>query len=81
MSWHDTILGGLLGCFCSKFKSYTRRMRVVPSSWPARVLSLFQGRIKKFSPVNWPRFNKIYIFDIINNHVIQYPTPACLTYA
>lgn len=40
------------------------------------------SKIKAFmAPVNWTRFNKIYLFDILNNHVIQYPTPICLTYA
>jgi Cytochrome b/b6/petB len=40
------------------------------------------SEIKAFvAPVNWKRFNKIYLFDILNNHVIQYPTPISLTYA
>lgn len=56
-------------------------MSVMSFSWLACFLGTLQGRIKKLSPVNWPRFNKIYIFDIINNHVIQYPTPISLTYA
>jgi hypothetical protein len=36
---------------------------------------------RAFAPINWSRFNKVYLLDILNNHVIQYPTPISLTYA
>ena len=48
--------------------------------------TMYTAKIKEkikslVAPVNWTRFNKIYILDILNNHVIQYPTPISLTYA
>jgi ubiquinol-cytochrome c reductase cytochrome b subunit len=37
--------------------------------------------LKRFSPVNWSRFNKNYILALVSNHIIYYPTPITLTYA
>jgi hypothetical protein len=44
-------------------------------------MSSFIRSIKNYAPVNWIRLNKIYLIDILHNHVIQYPTPISLTYA
>jgi hypothetical protein len=48
--------------------------------YTTNIIRIF-GRLKSFAPINAIRFNKIYLLDIINNHVIQYPTPISLTYA
>jgi quinol-cytochrome oxidoreductase complex cytochrome b subunit len=39
------------------------------------------SRIRKFLPLNLPRFNKNYFIAMLDSHVIHYPTPVCLTYA
>ena len=36
---------------------------------------------KNFSPLNFSRSNKNYLFAFISNHLIYYPTPISLTYA
>ena len=36
---------------------------------------------KSFSPLNFSRSNKNYLFAFISNHLIYYPTPISLTYA
>ena len=42
----------------------------------------FSYSIKKnFSPLNFSRSNKNYLFAFISNHLIYYPTPISLTYA
>ena len=39
-------------------------------------------KIKQFFIINQKRFNKSnYIFELLNSHLINYPTPANLTYA
>lgn len=42
---------------------------------------LLLSRIKGLMPLNWPRFNKDYLFGLLDSHVIHYPTPITLTYA
>lgn len=42
---------------------------------------LFISRLKSVMPLNWARLNKNYLFAIIDSHIINYPTPICLTYA
>ena len=42
---------------------------------------LMINNIKSLSPVNLPRLNKIYLFDIVDSHIIHYPSPIILTYA
>ena len=51
------------------------------SSFYKKKLLLTLNNIKSYTPLNFGRFNKIYILDIISNHIIFYPTPICLTYA
>lgn len=46
-----------------------------------KFIALLIGKIKSFLPVNLPRFNSWYLFDIMTSHVIYYPTPISLTYA
>ena len=41
----------------------------------------FVYTLKSFSPLNFARSNKNYLFAFISNHLIYYPTPICLTYA
>ena len=38
-------------------------------------------KIKKLSIINLPRFNKFFMVDIADSHVIHYGTPTSLTYA
>ena len=39
------------------------------------------GVKKNFSPLNFSRSNKNYLFAFISNHLIYYPTPISSTYA
>jgi quinol-cytochrome oxidoreductase complex cytochrome b subunit len=45
----------------------------------ASLLSI--SKAKALLPLNLPRVNKNYIFDIVDSHLIHYPTPITLTYA
>lgn len=49
--------------------------------WLAKLLKIKLAKIKSFSLSNLPRATKYYIVDLVNSHVVRYPTPICLTYA
>jgi hypothetical protein len=38
-------------------------------------------RFKTFLPVNLPRANKKYLLDLMDSHLVHYPSPITLTYA
>ena len=44
-------------------------------------LKLLRAKFSHLSLLNLPRASKAYIVGIINNHIVVYPTPLCLTYA
>lgn len=39
------------------------------------------NRSKQILPINVSRINKNYFIDIVDNHIIHYPSPITLTYA
>jgi ubiquinol-cytochrome c reductase cytochrome b subunit len=39
------------------------------------------SRFKSLMPINLRRWNKNYLFALVDSHIIHYPTPICLTYA
>ena len=41
----------------------------------------FKLKIKNLFILNLSRFNKNYILDFVDSHIIHYPTPITLTYA
>lgn len=38
-------------------------------------------KVKSYFPSNLGRFNKNFFFDVLDSHIIHYPTPISLTYA
>ncbi len=65
------------------FKNYN-----IPNSFlstvPAgltRFLLLRISRFKSLMPINLSRWNKNYLFALVDSHIIHYPTPISLTYA
>lgn len=47
----------------------------------ARFILLRISRFKSLMPINLNRWNKSYLFALIDSHIIHYPTPITLTYA
>lgn len=39
------------------------------------------NKAKELLPLNLPRVNKNYLFDLLDSHLIHYPSPITLTYA
>jgi quinol-cytochrome oxidoreductase complex cytochrome b subunit len=52
----------------------------LPESF-ARVFLLSISKFKSLLPLNLHRWNKNYLFALIDSHIIHYPTPITLTYA
>ena len=46
-----------------------------------RLILIVINKIKSLLPLNLSRFNKHYLFALIDSHIIHYPTPITLTYA
>jgi ubiquinol-cytochrome c reductase cytochrome b subunit len=46
-----------------------------------RFLLLRISRFKSLMPINLSRWNKNYLFALVDSHIIHYPTPISLTYA
>jgi ubiquinol-cytochrome c reductase cytochrome b subunit len=42
---------------------------------------LFINKVKGLLPLNLPRVNKKYLFDLLDSHLIHYASPITLTYA
>ena len=53
----------------------------LPTGLNRVILLTIISNIKSLVPLNLPRINKNYLFALLDNHVIHYPTPISLTYA
>ena len=42
---------------------------------------LFINSVKTILPLNLPRINKTYLFDLFDSHIVHYASPITLTYA
>jgi quinol-cytochrome oxidoreductase complex cytochrome b subunit len=51
------------------------------SKGTAKTSLLFIYKVKALLPLNLPRVNKNYLFDLLDSHLIHYATPITLTYA
>lgn len=51
------------------------------SKGTVRFSLLFISKAKALLPLNLPRVNKKYLFDLLDSHLIHYATPITLTYA
>jgi ubiquinol-cytochrome c reductase cytochrome b subunit len=61
--------------------TYTKFILSNVSKGIAKSSLLSINKAKAILPLNLPRVNKNYLFDIIDSHLINYPSPITLTYA